>query len=159
VDGLQSIFARNCSVRRIDAPSADAFIRAYHRLGSTGGRYRYGLFVERSTGEGESVLPAGTMVAVAVFSNARRWTKGERKIASYEWIRYASLPGYRVIGGMGKLLDCFVKSVRPDDIMSYAPAEEFDGGEAYLKLGFEPESTIERGGHKNIKFRLKITPY
>lgn len=159
MDGLRSIFARNCSVCRIDAPLANDFLRLYHRLGCTGGRYRYGLFVERSTGEGESILPKGTMVAVAVFSNARRWTKGERKISSYEWIRYASLPGYRIVGGMGKLLDYFICSVHPDDIMSYALSDELDGGDAYSKLGFEKEGIVERKGYKDVKFRKKVTPY
>lgn len=159
MDGLQSIFARNCSVRRIDSLLADEFLRSYHRLGCTGGRYRYGLFVERSTGEGESPLPKGTLVAVAVFSNARRWTKGDRRISSYEWIRYASLSGYRIIGGMGKLLDYFICSVHPDDIMSYAPLDELDGGEAYSKLGFEKEGIVERKTYRDVKFRLKVTPY
>ena len=50
MDNLSGVFARNCSVRRIDKAASDSFLNAYHRLGATGGRYRYGLFVERSTG-------------------------------------------------------------------------------------------------------------
>ena len=104
MDNLSGVFARNCSVRRIDKAASDSFLNAYHRLGATGGRYRYGLFVERSTGAAEASLTAGSLVAVAVFSNARRWVKDGRRVSSYEWIRYASLPGIRVVGGMGKLL-------------------------------------------------------
>ena len=156
MDNLSGVFARNCSVRRIDKSASDSFLNAYHRLGATGGRYRYGLFVERSTGAAEASLTAGSLVAVAVFSNARRWVKDGRRVSSYEWIRYASLPGIRVVGGMGKLLQAFIDEVRPDDVMSYADTEYPDGGEAYARLGFIPEGTVERSGHHNIKYRLKL---
>ena len=117
MDGLSDIFARNCEVRRIDKASASSFFDLYHRLGSTTCRYRYGLFVRRCTGAGELSLPEGTMVAAAGFSNARRWQKEGTIVSSYEWIRYASLRGVRVVGGMGKLLDAFVEDVRPSDVM------------------------------------------
>lgn len=156
MDNLSGIFARNCSVRRIDKAAADAFLQAYHRLGATGGRYRYGLFVERSTGASEAALPQGSLVAVAVFSNARRWNKDGRRVSSYEWIRYASLPGIRVVGGMGKLLGAFIDEVKPDDVMSYADSDYPDGGEVYARLGFVAEGTVERAGHRNVKYRLKL---
>lgn len=158
MDNLSSVFARNCLVRRIGKAESAAFMDANHRLGATGGRYHYGLFVQRSTGAGEIVLPEGSLVAVAVFSNARRWRKGERTVSSYEWIRYASLSGLRVTGGMGKLLQAFIDDVHPDDIMSYADEEYPDGGEAYARLGFTAEGVVERAGHRNIKYRLKLEP-
>ena len=40
MDGLKTIFARNCSVARIGKAACDAFLQENHRLGSTGGRYR-----------------------------------------------------------------------------------------------------------------------
>lgn len=156
MDNLSGIFARNCTVRRIDKVLADSFLDANHRLGATGGRYRYGLFVRRSTGASEISCEEGSLVAVAVFSNARRWTKGDVRVSSYEWIRYASLPGTRVVGGMGKLLKAFVDDVHPDDIMSYADADYPDGGETYSILGFVAEGVVERGGHRSIKYRLRL---
>ena len=60
MDHLDTIFARNCRVERIPKPEAAAFLDANHRLGSTGGRYFYGLFVERSTGASESHVKEGT---------------------------------------------------------------------------------------------------
>lgn len=96
-------------------------------------------------------------MAVATFSNARRWDRGGRRISSYEWIRYASERGYRVTGGMGKLLQAFIEDVHPDDVMSYADAEWLDGGEAYKALGFVQEAIVERSGHKDLKFRLTLT--
>lgn len=159
MDNLQNIFARNCSVRRIDKPVAAEFIQRYHRLGETTCRYRYGLFVERSTGCGELELPQGTLVAVSEFSNARRWQKGDRRISSYEWVRYASIDGIRIVGGMGKMLQAFVDDVHPDDVMSYADISWPDGGDAYRTLGFTEEGTVERPGFTCRKFRLKMTDY
>lgn len=157
MQGLKTIYARNCVVKRIDKPTAAAFMAAAHRLGDTGCRYRYGLFVSRSTGAAETEVESGTLVAAAEFSNARRWIKDGRKISSYEWIRYASLPGVRVVGGMSKLLKAFVDEVKPDDIMSYCDEKAEDGGNAYLQLGFELEDRIERESFTNLKFRKRFS--
>lgn len=157
MDGLSSVYARNCSVRRIDKPLAAAFLNENHKFGDAVCRYRYGLFVERSTGSSEQVLPPGSLVAVAQFSNARRWHKGDKIVSSYEWVRYASLTGLRVVGGMSKLLNAFVDEVHPDDVMSYAEKDSPDGGEAYLALGFESEGLVVRPGFTNIKFRKRFS--
>ena len=41
----------------------------------------------------------------------------------------------RISGGMGKLLNAFIKEVQPDDIMSYADLE-WSEGTVYRTLGF-----------------------
>jgi hypothetical protein len=78
------------------------------------------------------------LIAVATFSNARKWIKDGKEIRSYEWTRYASGPELRVSGGMGKLLKAFIKEVQPDDIMSYADLE-WSEGKVYEALGFSEE--------------------
>lgn len=122
-----SVFARNTEVRRIDKRTAAGFLARWHTYGDASCRYRYGMFTTD-----------GTMVAVSCFSSPRTWDKGGSVIRSYEWIRYASLPGVRVAGGMGKMLKAFVREVRPDDIMSYADREWTDGS-VYEKLHFVRE--------------------
>ena len=137
------IYARNCEVRRIEKPAASDFLAHAHSYGDAACRYRYGLFLKRHTGhlaDKEGKIPADTMVAVATFSNARKWTKGEKSIRSYEWTRYASLPGLRVSGGMGKMLKAFIEDVKPDDIMTYADLEWSEGA-AYESLGFTLEDS------------------
>lgn len=156
MEGLSNVFARNCEARRIDAQTARKFLDVNHRLGSASGRYFYGLFVIRCTGLNELVLSPGTLVAVAAFSNARRWLKENGKISSYEWIRYASLSGIRVVGGMGKVLDSFIKDVHPDDIMSYADLSSPDGGKVYSTLGFVDEGLVERDTFRCEKYRLNL---
>lgn len=148
-------YARNCEVRRIEKAEAQEFLNRNHSYGDAACKYRYGLFLKRHTGhiaaemENSSVtmnevkeLSPGTLIAVATFSNARKWIKDGKEIRSYEWTRYASLPDLRVSGGMGKLLKAFIKEVQPDDIMSYADLE-WSEGEVYERLGFEAEAEKE----------------
>ena len=120
------VFARNCKVRKIDKDEASRFLEGNHSYGDAACRYRYGMFLKKTP---------ETLVAVATFSNARKWQKGDKVIRSYEWTRYASLPEVRVIGGMGKLLKTFIRDVRPDDVMSYADLE-WSEGRVYEQLGF-----------------------
>ena len=138
---FSQIYARNCEIRRIDKATAQAFLEQNHSYSDAACRYRYGLFLKRHTGHNAiNTLTPGTLVAVATFSNARRWTKGDKTIRSYEWTRYASLPGVRLSGGMGKVLKTFIKEVAPDDIMTYADLE-WSEGKVYEQLGFTCEGT------------------
>ena len=136
------VYARNCEIRRIDKPTAAEFLGRTHAYGDAACKYRYGLFLKRSTGhiakEGRCTIPAGTLIAVGTFSNARKWIKNGKDIRSYEWTRFASLPGLRISGGMGKILKAFIEEVQPDDIMSYADLE-WSEGTVYEHLGFTLE--------------------
>ena len=146
-------YARNCEVKRIDKTEAKSFLEENHSYGYAACRYCYGLFLKRHTGHIAQEIRSfgcaqddkegaqddiGRLVAVATFSNARKWIKDGKEIRSYEWTRYASLPDMRVSGGMGKLLKAFIKEVQPDDIMSYADLE-WSEGDVYNALGFTEE--------------------
>ncbi len=171
-----SVFARNCKVRKIEKSEARKFLEANHSYGYAACRHHYGMFNKKD----------GSLIAVATFSNARRWIKDGNEIRSYEWTRYASLPGLRISGGMGKFLKAFINEVHPDDIMSYADLEWSDG-RVYRTLGFKQEDdkapvcfminpdTYERKAIKahdsddlsclyfrnfgSAKYRLKLTDY
>ena len=129
---FHSIFARNCEVRKIDKKLANSFLNENHSYGSCTSRYNYGLFTKKA----DANYPENSLIAVASFSNSRRWKKEEKIIRSHEWLRYSSLPGIRISGGMGKLLKHFIDEVKPDDIMSYADLEWSDGN-VYRALGFK----------------------
>ena len=181
------VYARNCEIRRIDKPTAAEFLSLTHAYGDAACRYRYGLFLKRSTGhiakEGRCRIPAGTLIAVGTFSNARKWIKNGKEIRSYEWTRFASLPGLRISGGMGKVLKTFIEEVGPDDIMSYADLEGSEGT-VYEQLGFTlegrkepvmfeidsdwnrrpvksgvPEGNLFYRNFGSNKYRLKLTEY
>lgn len=152
---VQTIFARNCEVRKIDKPTASAFLAQHHRYGAAASRYHYGLFVSRA-GKHSDCFPIGSLVAVAQFSAPRKWQKNQREYRSYEWVRYASVGHWHICGGMGKILQHFIAQVHPDDVMTYAPAP-YDGA-VYQKLGFKKEEDKTfPDGHLSHKFRLKLT--
>ena len=138
---FSTAYARNCEVRRIEKSEAQAFLNENHSYGYAACRYHYGMFQKRATGQNESDRK-GKLLAVATFSNARKWVKEDKVICSYEWTRYASLPDLRINGGMGKMLKTFIAEIRPDDIMSYADLEWSEGG-AYSRLGFRLEDRKE----------------
>lgn len=136
---FRQIYARNCEVRRIDKPTASHFLERCHSYGDATCKFRYGMFLKRSTGAHNTrFLAPGTLVAVSTFSGARRWQKEDKVVASYEWTRYASLPDVRICGGMGKMLQFFIDELAPDDVMSYADLE-WSQGTVYESLGFVSE--------------------
>lgn len=143
------VFARNCSIQRLDKQRAAEFLTQHHALGACKARYHYGIFVERTSGKNELALPQGTLVAVGSFSNARRFQNGHR---SFEWMRYCSLSELRVVGGLSLVLCQFRREHSPDDVMTYIDLSCSDG-ESFIKLGFEKEEIVERNGFKNLKLK------
>ena len=142
LETFTAAYARNCEVRRIEKAEAQQFLKDNHSYGYAACRYHYGLFLKRHTGYKSNDLAPGTLIAVATFSNARKWKKQDKVIRSYEWTRYASLPFLRISGGMGKMLKAFIEEVGPDDIMSYADLE-WSEGNVYESLGFVLEGRKE----------------
>ena len=122
---FRSIFARNCRVEKLSTPVASEFFDLYHTYGRAQSKYRYGLFL------------GDELVAAASFSFGRPMPREDAVVQSYEWIRYASLPDARIVGGMGKLLKAFIDDVHPEEVMSYADLE-WSSGSVYRTLGFTP---------------------
>ncbi|MFA6677064.1 MAG: hypothetical protein WCS34_05685 [Bacteroidales bacterium] len=139
----RNIYARNCEIREITNELASTFLSKNHSYGWAKAKYCYGLFRYRKTGVGEidkigdDISPNG-LVAVASFSQGLKM-KHEDSRMSYEWVRYASLPDVRVLGGMGKMLKHFIKNVEADEVMSFSD-DEWSSGDVYSKLGFKIES-------------------
>ncbi len=167
LERFRSIFARKCKVLSGRGNPAIAeqvrdFLQRHHSYSNAKCRYRYALEYE------------GEIVAVATFSEGRPMV---RKIGSmlqnvpkedqenanilifdsYEWIRYASLPGVRVVGGMGRLLNAFIEERytriepgTPLEVMTYSDSE-WGNGDVYEKLGFKyagERSPVEYFVHK-----------
>lgn len=153
LDRFRSVFARKCQVLtgRGNPQLGELvreFLQKHHSYSSAKCRYRYALEYEDE------------IVAVATFSEGRPMVrkvdnplqnvpKEEQDNAdilifdSYEWVRYASLPGIRVVGGMGRLLNTFIEERytriepgTPLEIMTYSDTE-WGNGSVYEKLGFK----------------------
>lgn len=131
--------ARHCFIERIEKPISDKFLQANHLQGSVKAKYKYGLFLKPQYVEKYLANNSATkqLIAVSTFSAGRLMKEGNRAgQQSYELIRFASLLGYAVMGGMDKLLKAFSAEHNPDDIMSYADRDWSDG-RSYKTLGFE----------------------
>lgn len=137
--------ARHCFIERIDKPTSDKFLNDNHLQGSVSVKFKYGLFLKPQYVEKYLANQDATkqLIAVATFSGGRLMKEGTRAgQRSYELIRFASLRGYAVMGGMDKLLKAFELEHNPDDIMSYTDRDWSDG-RSYEILGFERIDTAE----------------
>lgn len=116
---------------------AKKFLDAFHTYGYLKGQIDYLLMYKADT------------IAAAQFM--KTYSKEE---TAYEWTRYASLPDMRIAGGMGKVLEQFIRDVihRQDlqkksdspkciEVMSYSD-NEWGEGDAYRKLGFRQKGSI-----------------
>ncbi len=121
------IHARNTTVKRIDKKLLDDFLTSNNLYESPTARYKYGLFDNNK------------LVAAASFSAGRPIERNGKVYRSFELVRFANLSGYIAVGGLGKLLNHFIKEVKPDDIMSYADLD-WSSGTSYEKLGFQLDS-------------------
>lgn len=112
------LYARKCTVDRIDKKTASIFLDETHLQGSKGGSFHYGIFFEKE------------LISVMVFSKPRFSSKFE-----YEIIRYATKKGCRIIGGASKIFSRFVSEINPSSVVSYADLR-YSQGNVYQKIGF-----------------------
>lgn len=119
----KSISARDTKIVSLDKPTLDTFLNANHLMGSAKVKYKYGLYYK------------GVLVAAASLSGIKTYYREHGPCQSTELVRYASLSGVNVLGGLSKLLEHFIQTQQPDDIMTYADREWSDGG-VYDTLGF-----------------------
>ena len=133
--GFRRVSARLCTVQRIDAPTYGDLLQLHHLNGATSSKFKYGLFLKNMVQNREVMQQSGLLVAVAGFAGGRTFREpaGWR---SHELVRFASVGGTVVAGGLGKLLRAFVREHAPDDVMTYADRDWSDG-RGYQQLGFE----------------------
>lgn len=118
------IHGRKTAIISITQPQADTFLNQHHLQGSAKARHRYALVVEDK------------YVAVATFSGKRKMTRRHADYTSVELIRFATADGFTVQGGLSKLLKHLIKTILPNDVMTYADLD-WSYGKGYTKLGFE----------------------
>lgn len=120
----KKVHGRKTAIRTITQPEADDFLNRFHLQGSAKARHRYALEID------------GVMVAVASFSGKRRMTRKHADYTSVELIRFATAEGVTVQGGLSKLVKHLIKTVKPNDVMTYADLD-WSYGKGYAKLGFK----------------------
>lgn len=126
----RSIYARNCSVRKIDNPSD--FLNANHLQGSVHSSAAYGLFHEDE------------LVCCMTFGDLRKSLGYSKSEGTWEMLRFCNLLGHNVVGGASRLLRRFILDHDPQKIISYANLR-WSNGEMYRKIGFEEDGRTKPG--------------
>lgn len=120
---LSSVMARKTNVSLVEYSEAREFYSQYHIQGYS--------IAPKQTHLGLRLQ--GELVAVMSFS---RYSSGRKKLEDGQWelVRFASK--YLVQGGASKLFKHFVKSQKPDSILSFSWNHLFTG-QVYETLGFK----------------------
>lgn len=114
---------RDTDCVRLDKQTTQSFLETHHLQGGTSAYYKYGL------------IHNDALVAVATFGKSRVMTDGPVYYRSYELERFCAATGYRIVGGLSKLLSHFLHQHQAKHLMTYADAD-WGTGHSYIKLGF-----------------------
>lgn len=140
----ERIHGRKCKVQPLNNIDFKSFLNAHHLQSSIPCKIRYGLFYQ------------GVLVAVAGFNQLLMPSKGDNYRSS-ELLRYCTLPGINIPGGLSKLLKAHFKFDGFDDVMSYADRDWSNGvGYNSLKFNFIGE-TPKVNFHVNIEDYERIS--
>lgn len=119
---VEKIYARKCSVSKIDRIAAENFHIKNHISGKTSSSLNYGLLYDNE------------LISVLSIIKSRFDKKYQ-----YEISRFCSSQNIVVTGGLSKLFSYFIADVNPDSCVTYADLR-FGEGKSYEKIGFKLES-------------------
>jgi hypothetical protein len=132
------IYARNCQIKELENNEYNNFINNNHLQGITYSKIKFGLYHN-------SILYC---------------VLGMRKHHKHDWeiSRFCNLLNYNVIGGFSRLLNYFMKTHNPTDILTYAD-RRYSNGNLYLKNGFKLQKITNPGYYyvKGIKLFNRIS--
>lgn len=118
------IFARKLRVVRIDKASAESFFDRNHPGAYAKAYCKLALYDENE------------IMAAALFSKGRNFDWDYKGLRSFELVRFATLSGYTVAGGLSRLLAAFHAIFNPGEIMTYHNLEH-GAGRVYRQCGFK----------------------
>lgn len=113
------IYARKCSVRKLESPCAEDFYRKNHIYGPAKAKHHYAL------------LQDNEIAAAISFAGIRIFERGK----SGELIRFCNRAGSLVVGGLSKLIKHYTLAYTPDDIMTYIDPD-WGSGKGFENIGF-----------------------
>ncbi|RZJ50512.1 MAG: hypothetical protein EOO44_16230 [Flavobacterium sp.] len=124
----KSYHGRKAKIAALNLKQASSFLNDNHLQGYIKAKYHFGL------------MNNDKLIAVASFSEARPMKSKGENYQSAELVRFASIDGLTIVGGLSKLIKHFLKQVKVDDLMSYAD-RDWSLGKGYDKLGFRLSET------------------
>jgi hypothetical protein len=125
----QNIYARLTQVTPISIQEAADFFNQYHEMQYAAGAFAFGLIFQNH------------LVAAALFGKKRKMTYQEPHFYSIELLRYTSLPGKNVVGGLSKLISFASKKYNCSHVMTYA-SNDWGQGSSYRKLNFQTSEVV-----------------
>ena len=106
---IPKIYARNCIIKKITNKECKDFINNTHIQGHVNSTFCYGAYYNNE------------LISIMTFSLPRiNMGNKDRKDGEYELVRFSTSNNYRIIGIASKLLNHFIKEVKPIKIISYA---------------------------------------
>lgn len=142
-----TIYARNCTISKLDYKTKSAFINEYHFYGdSNQGTISYGLYYNNE------------LVSVMSFGKLRGQNKLHNNKDHYELVRFVTKDNVRIIGGASKLFKKFISEYQPVYIICYSD-NDFFTGETYNKLGFKLKSLGESIDYQWVKGTNVLSRY
>ena len=141
------IYARNCTISKLDYKTKSDFINEYHFYGdSNQGAISYGLYYNDE------------LVSVMNFGKLRGQNKLHNNKDHYELVRFVTKDSMRIIGGASKLFKKFISEYHPMYIICYSD-NDFFTGETYNKLGFKLKSLGESIDYQWVKGTKALSRY
>ena len=126
------VYGRKCKIVNVSSIDKKAFLNQNHIQGNDAALIYMGLEWENK------------LVALMTLSSKRCFIGYKKKVKNdkeFELCRYTSLNGYSVIGGAGKLLSYFIKTYKPEQIISYADRRwTYYKDNLYERIGFKKVS-------------------
>jgi hypothetical protein len=126
---VNKLYARQCIIKVVSSTEKQKFLTTNHIQGNDKSSTSFGLYNN------------GELVSIMTFGKSRF----DKKI-EYEMIRYCNKLNCSVIGGASKLFKHFLKTVKPNSILSYSD-KRFFSGNIYGNLGFEFNSNTPPNYH------------
>jgi hypothetical protein len=119
------IYARKCIIKEVETKDKSLFLDENHIQGKVGSSINVGLYYN------------DMLVSIMTFGKKRK-SLGNKTIINdeYELIRFCNKLNTSIIGGASKLLNYFIKTYNPNEIVSYAD-RRWSKGDLYQKLGFK----------------------
>jgi hypothetical protein len=137
---ITTIYGRKTVVREISKIESNQFIEQNHIHGAVNAKYNYGLFYKEE------------LVSVLTLSKSRFTKKYD-----FEVIRFCNKIGFRVIGGLSKLIKFVKANLEFNTIVSYSHRRLFSG-ESFLKTGFVLSHKTDPGYFWANKYTSNILP-
>ena len=143
----QIIYARNCTISKLDHKTKSVFINKYHFYCDSNQRtISYGLYYNDE------------LMSVMSFGKLRGQHKLHNNKDHYELVRFVTKDNVRIIGGASKLFKKFISEYHPVYIICYSD-NDFFTGETYNKLGFKLKSLGKSIDYQWVKGTKALSRY